>query len=319
MRQRNVSIDILKCLAAILITNSHMGMLYGKYNALATGGAIGDALFFFCSGFTLFLGRDGDLLNWYKRRINRIYPTVFAWALTSSLLFGRHNDMKSILLTGGGWFVSCIMIYYVILWIVRRYMMNHLRFVFGASVCMVAACFGLMSVPEDFNMYGATYFKWCFFFLFMLQGAMTGKSGEPGNTHLLKDGSGLLSCIIIYYAMCAFRLHPALNALQILSILPLLGVCFFSYRVCNTRQFIKYYHHRIYGWMVRFIGGLCLEIYLVQYSLFTDKMNGAFPLNIPAMFVMILVAAYLLRCLARIWSQTFKEQNYNWPKVFAFM
>ena len=63
MRQRNISIDILKCIAAILITNSHMGPLYGKYSILATGGAIGDVLFFFCSGFTLFLGRMGDLIT----------------------------------------------------------------------------------------------------------------------------------------------------------------------------------------------------------------------------------------------------------------
>lgn len=57
-QNRNVGIDILKCIAAILITNSHMGMLYGKYSVLATGGAIGDALFFFVSGFTLFLGGE---------------------------------------------------------------------------------------------------------------------------------------------------------------------------------------------------------------------------------------------------------------------
>ena len=56
MKERNISIDILKCFAAILITNSHMGILYGNYSVLATGGAIGDSLFFFCSGFTLFLG-----------------------------------------------------------------------------------------------------------------------------------------------------------------------------------------------------------------------------------------------------------------------
>lgn len=48
-------VDILKCIAAILITNSHMDMLYPKFSFLATGGAIGDALFFFCSGFTLLL------------------------------------------------------------------------------------------------------------------------------------------------------------------------------------------------------------------------------------------------------------------------
>ena len=72
MKQRNIGIDILKCFAAIVITNSHMDILYPKFGALATGGAIGDALFFFCSGFTLFLGRMGRFDNWYKRRINRI-------------------------------------------------------------------------------------------------------------------------------------------------------------------------------------------------------------------------------------------------------
>lgn len=46
MKNRNASIDILKCIAAILITNSHMELLYGKYSILATGGAIGDVLFF---------------------------------------------------------------------------------------------------------------------------------------------------------------------------------------------------------------------------------------------------------------------------------
>ena len=56
MKERDISIDILKFIAAIVITNSHMELLYGKYSLLATGGAIGDVLFFFSSGFTLFLG-----------------------------------------------------------------------------------------------------------------------------------------------------------------------------------------------------------------------------------------------------------------------
>lgn len=100
MKERNISIDILKCFAAILITNSHMGILYGNYSVLAMGGAIGDSLFFFCSGFTLFLGRMGGFDNWYKRRINRIYPTIFAWAILTSFFFNNHNDIKDVLLRG---------------------------------------------------------------------------------------------------------------------------------------------------------------------------------------------------------------------------
>ena len=56
MKQRDLSIDILKFIAVIVITNSHMELLYGKYSVLATGGAIGDVLFFIASGFTLFMG-----------------------------------------------------------------------------------------------------------------------------------------------------------------------------------------------------------------------------------------------------------------------
>lgn len=56
MKERIVSIDVLKVIAVFMVLNSHMEICYGKYAILATGGAIGDALFFFCSGFTLLLG-----------------------------------------------------------------------------------------------------------------------------------------------------------------------------------------------------------------------------------------------------------------------
>lgn len=45
-KKRDISIDILKCIATVIITNSHMEQLYGDYAVFATGGAIGDALFF---------------------------------------------------------------------------------------------------------------------------------------------------------------------------------------------------------------------------------------------------------------------------------
>ena len=38
VKNRDVSIDIMKCLAVILVMNSHMDLLYGKYSGLATGG-----------------------------------------------------------------------------------------------------------------------------------------------------------------------------------------------------------------------------------------------------------------------------------------
>lgn len=48
LNQRDISIDILKFFAVLLITNSHMELLYGKYSMLATGGG---QLVMCCSSF----------------------------------------------------------------------------------------------------------------------------------------------------------------------------------------------------------------------------------------------------------------------------
>lgn len=56
MKERDYAIDIVKFLAVLLIINSHADIMYPQFKMLATGGAIGDCLFLFCSGFTLFWG-----------------------------------------------------------------------------------------------------------------------------------------------------------------------------------------------------------------------------------------------------------------------
>lgn len=181
MKERNIGIDILKFFAALLITNSHMELLYGKYSVFATGGAIGDVLFFFSSGFTLFLGRMGRFDNWYKRRINRIYPTVFAWAILSAFFFNQHQSMDYTIIHGGGWFVTCIMIYYVVLYFIQRFLLHHLKCIFGIVTLICIVWYFIIDRPADYNMYGATYFKWGHYFLFMLLGAMMGISQKQWN------------------------------------------------------------------------------------------------------------------------------------------
>lgn len=320
MKERNIGIDILKFFAAILITNSHMELLYGKYSLLATGGAIGDVLFFFCSGFTLFLGRMGRFDNWYKRRINRIYPTVFAWAILGAFLFNQKVSMDYTIIHGGGWFVTCIMIYYVVLYFIQRFILHRLKWVFGAVGLICIIWYVMIERPADYNMYGNTYFKWCHYFLFMLLGAIMGISQKQWNFHLKTDLIKLITSTAIYYAILfAGKKYVIISELQIVSLIPLLAIVYYFYKVCSSRTLKQWYSHRIMGWIISFVGGLCLEIYLVQYTLFTDKMNNIFPLNIPIMFIIILAVAYLLRCCARLFSQTFKDGEYDWKAILKLI
>lgn len=317
--KRDIGIDIIKFFAALLITNSHMEALYPQnMTFLATGGAIGDALFFFCSGFTLFLKPMGRFDSWYKKRINRIYPTVFVRAILFALVFNIHNDINYTIIHGGGWFVSCIMIYYVIAYIIDRFMSNHLHLSFAIASIITIVAFFLWDKPENFAMYGNTYLKWVFFFLFMLLGAIIGKN--PRTISAKKSLILLIFSFITYYAIVIpSQRYDKINDLQLLSLIPLLGMTVFTYSLFNCNIAKQLFNNKYLNTIIMFIGGLCLEIYLIQTPLLKIDLGLPYPLNYIIMFIMIIVGAYILRCFARIFSQTFSKDDYDWRKVFKAM
>lgn len=318
--RHDLSIDILKFLAALIITWSHFEAPLGRYSVLATGGTFGDVLFFFCSGYTLFLGKEAGFLNWYKRRINRIYPTVFAWALLSSVMLNVSRNMFETITSGGGWFVSCIMIYYVILWFIRKYALDRLTAVIAVvSILTVVWYFTIETCSSNYSMYGETYFKWFHYFIFMLYGAICGLRYKQQGSRQYSIYSSLaivvVSVVLFYVLFSFYKKDGILNAVQLLSLMPLAGVCLGFYRMCNSNFADKLYYNKIAGTVIKLVGGLCLEIYIVQWPFLTDSLNGIFPLNLVFILAAIIVAAYILRCIARVWAQTFKDGDYNLKEI----
>lgn len=139
-KQRDVAIDLLKIVATFLVLNSHMGECYEKYTFLATGGGIGDALFFFVSGLTLFLGRKMDLVNWYKRRLGRINPTVIAMGLVACLVFAHEYSFMEIMTASDYWFLQCILICYLLLYPIIRHEWN-MPICIGVSIAVMIGAF----------------------------------------------------------------------------------------------------------------------------------------------------------------------------------
>ncbi len=326
MKERNISVDILKCLAALLITNSHMSMMYGKYSFLATGGGIGDVLFFFCSGFTLFLkplGGGSNFPNWYKRRINRIYPSIFAVAILACIFFDFHADIVDIILTRKYWFISCIMLYYIAIFFIGVYCKDKIHLIALLVFIGSAAWFYMMYQEPKFTLYGnryaggVNYVRWLLFFNFMLLGAKMGAlSKDEIKCNPKMDLVWLLCSVTLFYIIFIGSMRiKSIALVQFLSVFPLLSSVYYFYKVGLSDWARKIYQNKYGYFFIRFVGGLCLEIYMIQYFLFTDKMNHLFPLNILIMFVMIILAAYLTRCLARLISQTFKDSPYDWKQI----
>ena len=123
--------------------------------------------------------------------------------------------------------------------------------------------------------------------MFMLMGAMMGISQREYKYHFVWDGLKLIGCVVAFYALYAFKDIAVYNKFQMLTWIPLLGTVFYFFKLCNSDFMKKAYHHCTVGWII-----------------------------IIVMFAIIVFAAYILRCSARLFAQTFKDMDYDWRAVF---
>lgn len=323
MKQRDIAVDIVKFFAVFLIINSHADICYPKFSALATGGAIGDSLFMFVSGFTLFLGAQVRFDNYYKRRISRIYPSAFAATLTILCIEGGGNLLNAIQLGCARPFLNAIMVYYILLYFIRKYVFNKIPMMLG-FVGVITLLVYIFWFPYKYEtgskgLYGVTsLFRWIPYFGMMLMGCWVGVNRKKLKYNTLGDAIKCLGCLVVFYAIqFAAKKWMVVAPWQIVTVPFLAGIVFYFYKFCNAPMFHRFYDTKIGNWLVFAVSGLCLESYLIQNTLFTGKLNWLFPLNLPIIYIVVLIVAYLVRCIARTFSQTFRTEDYEWKKIFS--
>ncbi len=321
VKERDIAIDIVKFIAVLLIINSHADMMYPHLKILATGGAIGDCLFLFCSGFTLFWGRQKSFDSYYKRRISRIYPSVIMSVLFVHLFSMTPSfELKEL---AGGNFIIAIMVYYVLLYYIRKYALYKIGWMLTA-VALVSLTVYVLWFPYKYEvsskgLYGiTTQYRWIPYFAAMLLGAYIGMKRKELKYHVWWDFVKLTACIVVFYSIqFAAKVYRPIAPWQIVSLLPLMGITVYFYKWCNCEWMKRIYEGKWGNAVIMIVGGLCLESYLIQYSLFTDKMNGIWPLNLIIIVFVILFCSYVVRCMARLFAQTFRTEDYEWKKIFS--
>lgn len=111
----------LRCVAILLITNSHLDKLY-PVSAMATGVQLGNSLFFMPSGFGLATSyrKKGEVFwPWLNRRLSRIYPSVLLVTLSAAIVTGAAFDreiaefVRHLLWPAEYWFVAAIVSFYM--------------------------------------------------------------------------------------------------------------------------------------------------------------------------------------------------------------
>lgn len=312
----NHAIDITKFIAVIFITNSHYIPLYEDVNtALATLGAHGNALFFFTSGYAITLSKSIVLpfIDWYRNRIKRIWPTFIIWSVLASLVFSKTITWENIVLAKGYWFIQCIMIAYIFLYFIIQYQKNNIRKILIISLLATAFIFILSDKAQGSIFHSNLH--WICYFPSMVLGVYLGLNNKANQIHHLKL-KVIISFILYFIIMSVGK--GKMNYLyytQIIAILPLNSFIYYLFNWLSSIDLNKLTNTKWLWLPMYWIGSLSLEIYVVQFSIISNKFNHLFPLNTIIIFTFIVLAAYCLRIGINLFNQTFSNDSYSWEKA----
>lgn len=163
------------------------------------------------------------------------------------------------------------------------------------------------------------------FFSCMLFGVFVAKS-KPRNCLPMVDLILSVLFLILFYAIYYFsRRYSVVYFMQPFCMLPMLGFLFYFYNLCSCNLMKKIYRKPCFKFFIMFLVGMCLEMYLCQDSIITlakshfkNNLDQIFPLGIIIITLSVFIIAFIAHCLSVFISQTFKDEDYNWRKIFVW-
>lgn len=302
----------LRFVAIICIANSHLDALY-PVPLLATGGSIGNALFFMLSGYGLFLSasiQNKSFLPWYKRRILRIYPSM--WLATILMIVIAQSAWRTLgffdyvglfVWPTAYWFIAALMIYYVIFYVIWQ-RQNYKYFLIGIFILVLPYLYFYLTMV-DLSFYSiegpaSGYFKWIFYLQTMFFGGYLAGCKRSGQSNFLKDGLALVLLIAFHYGILFFMSKFGGTQYQAVTHLLMFPILFFFLRFAESKEITALVQSKYVGSVISLMAALTLEIYLLHgyVRAFPFVLKTIFPFNIVVFWIVSVVLAYGLNCLS---------------------
>lgn len=318
-------INVLRALAACLITNAHYTGIYPT-DLIANGGLLGDVLFFAVSGYCLAnIKIDFSIkgfLRWYGKRIWRIYPSVIIMTVIYMLLgfyqvTQEHNIFWWYFYPTYYHFVASIVVLYIPFFIIMN--INILKEnLFWIILGIMFVWLGIY-----YSIYDRRYYHidavWepMIRFLFMeslLLGGLFRQYDKKYKNYfriwfLL---GGIIFFCLYFFTKLLFVRKNNLASYQFLNQMVLFVLLYFIF--CIFAGLDKYLEQlpQYVKIVINFISSITLEIYIVQYVMIGIIRNIGlrFPLNWLVVTCSILISAWVLHCFCHI-IQDYSEKYLN--------
>ena len=290
--KKETSINYLRAIATLLITNSHFDALYpASLSFLGFGGLFGNCLFFYISGYCLTRPRD-PFPRWYGRRIVRVY-TPYVLFLPLLLLTGYRflRPLYWVFPIEPYHFLPTIMTLYPVFYLFARlHESGRVRYpaVLAAAAAAQLLYFFLFvdksgDVVEHYTVMGLLSY-----FVVMLLGAIHKECRRPVRSrwYLL----GVLACFALYTLQVFVPLAGALKILQ--------WEMAIVFAFCAGGFFVSLEEKLPTLGAVELLTPLTLEIYLVQLPIIEAFSHLRFPAGLIYALVSVVGCAWALHWLA---------------------
>ncbi|OQX17600.1 MAG: hypothetical protein BWK76_10375 [Desulfobulbaceae bacterium A2] len=322
--QRSYALDALRALAIVLVTNSHLDTMY-PLPQLATGGALGNALFFFVSGLGLSLAYQRQQLEfvpWYLRRIGRIYPSVIVVIILFDVVINMTwstwslaDYITTFVWPTPFWFIPAIMFFYIVYFQVLRRRNQALYLVVLAA--MFAPYFIYYCNYYDFSRYSIEntgYIKLIFYFQIMVFGGYLSFIPKTDRRNMLLK-SLILSVCLLVYGLCGLAFlrghYCQYQAAMHLLVFPLTYLFFMVLRSSVMHDFMQ---NTVFSACVAGLASLSLEIYLFQYYLLDIEFINScrFPANILFFLALLIFCSLVLSRIMRFRRLSTSKYSLNY-------
>ncbi len=307
MKKRYEFLDFLRAAAILIVLNSHFDSLY-PIPALATGGAIGNGLFFIISGFCLSI--QSTFLQHMKRRFFRLYPGV-AVAVTLEGILGFRvlsspwQFFQDYLWPTAFWFIGALILFEAVIYWAEKWGYRKHFILFSAIMAGIYFVAYLLVVDRSrwsIEEPGLTNPAQCFKLIYCFYTYSLGYFIRKGNLvqkWAARRKAMLTAACALFFGSFGFKWilqkWPATMPLQFIS---QFFVILFSFAALMTVLLYEEEYVRHVGEAcrraVKWFASVSLEMYLLQFLMIDLCESMSFPVNVACVLVGVTALAALL-------------------------
>lgn len=306
-------ITLMKVLATFFITWFHFKWSVPERLApLFIGGAIGNSLFFYASGYLLKFKEEKFYGEWFLKKLIRLLPSLWVFYIVTIFLFPDKVSVEwyNFFYPTTFWFVNSIVCFFLVSYLLKGYITvtesnRGGQFEVNRNIFLIALIIGIVYVVNYvFNVDHSQIvldeggLKCWFYFFFFFWGYY-----DKLNSKIFKGNwisvLGFMCSIVLFfiYKKIGGRYDSMVWAQVVFVPLLLSGIVYFSRYMVNFMMRIPVSEKCKY--VLSKISSLTLDIYIVQVFLINMLMpTMPFPINVIIIFIVILLASYVNNYLA---------------------